>query len=105
LFAYAILRSIPNKLLGVLALFASLLVLLVLPFISTSEVRSSIYRSIHQKFYWLLVIDFILLSYIGQAPPESPFIEIGQIASIYYFAYFLLIIPILGRLEKALRLA
>jgi ubiquinol-cytochrome c reductase cytochrome b subunit len=105
LFAYAILRSIPNKLLGVLALFASLLVLLVLPIVSTSEVRSSLYRSIHQKLYWLLVIDFILLSYIGQAAPESPFIEIGQIASVYYFAYFLFFIPLLGRLEKALRLA
>jgi quinol-cytochrome oxidoreductase complex cytochrome b subunit len=105
LFAYAILRSIPNKLLGVLALFASLLVLLVLPFVNTSEVRSSLYRSIHQKFFWLLVIDFILLSYIGQAPPETPFIEIGQIASVYYFAYFLILIPLLGRFEKVLRLA
>jgi len=105
LFAYAILRSIPNKLLGVLALFASLLVLLVLPFVNTSEVRSSLYRSIHQKLFWLLVIDFILLSYIGQAPPESPFIEIGQIASVYYFAYFLILIPLLGRFEKVLRLA
>jgi ubiquinol-cytochrome c reductase cytochrome b subunit len=81
------------------------LVLLVLPFVNTSEVRSSLYRSLHQKFFWLLVVDFILLSYIGQAAPESPFIEIGQLASVYYFAYFLVLIPLLGRFEKALRLA
>jgi ubiquinol-cytochrome c reductase cytochrome b subunit len=87
---------------GVLALFASLLVLLTLPLISTSAVRSSLYRLLYQCFYWLLIADFILLSYIGQAAPESPFIEIGQIASIYYFAFFLIIIPSLGVLEKAL---
>lgn len=103
--AYAILRSIPNKLLGVLALFAAILVLFVLPFVSTSEVRSSLYRPLHQKLFWLLVIDYILLGYLGQQVPESPFIEIGQIASIYYFSYFLIIIPFLGRFEKNLRLA
>ena len=103
--AYAILRSIPNKLLGVLALFAAILVLFVLPFVSTSEVRSSLYRPLHQKLFWLLVIDYILLGYLGQQVPESPFIEIGQIASIYYFSYFLIIIPLLGRFEKNLRLA
>ena len=102
LFAYAILRSIPNKLAGVLALFASLLVLLTLPLISTSAIRSSLYRPLYQVFYWLLVADFILLSYIGQAAPESPFIEIGQIASVYYFAFFLVIIPALGIIEKNL---
>jgi len=101
--AYAILRSIPNKLLGVLALFAAVLVLLVLPFVNTSEVRSSLYRPIHQKLFWLLVADYILLGYLGQQVPESPFIEIGQIASVYYFAYFLVIIPVLGRFEKKLR--
>jgi len=103
--AYAILRSIPNKLLGVLALFGALLVLLVLPFVNTSEVRSSLYRPLHQKFFWLLVADYFLLGYLGQQVPESPFIEIGQVASVYYFAYFLVIIPVLGRLEKSLRLA
>ena len=102
LFAYAILRSIPNKLAGVLALFASLLVLLTLPLISTSAIRSSLYRPLYQVFYWLLVADFILLSYIGQAAPETPFIEIGQIASVYYFAFFLVIIPALGIIEKNL---
>ena len=100
--SYAILRSIPNKLIGVLALFTSILVLLLLPQINTSSVRSSIYRPLHQIFFWLLVADFLLLGYIGQQTPESPFIEIGQIASIYYFTYFLAIIPLLGQLENKL---
>jgi len=100
--AYAILRSIPNKLLGVLALFAAILVLFVLPFVNTSVVRSTLYRPLHQTFFWLLVADYILLGYLGQQVPESPFIEIGQVASVYYFAYFLFIIPSLGRIEKML---
>jgi quinol-cytochrome oxidoreductase complex cytochrome b subunit len=100
--SYAILRSIPNKLIGVIALFASLLVLLLLPIISTSKVRSSLYRPLHQKFFWFLVADFILLGYIGQSSPETPFLEIGQIASVYYFMYFLVIIPCLGLLESKL---
>jgi ubiquinol-cytochrome c reductase cytochrome b subunit len=102
--AYAILRSIPNKLLGVIALFASLLVLLVLPFVNTSEVRSSLYRPLHKIAYWLLVADYFLLGYLGQQIPESPFIELGQVAAVYYFAYFLIIVPLLGRLEKSIRL-
>ena len=103
--AYAILRSIPNKLIGVIALFASLLVLLALPMVNTSEVRSSLYRPLHKVFFWLLVADYLVLGYLGQQVPESPFIEIGQLASIYYFAYFLVIIPVLGRLEKSIRLS
>lgn len=91
--AYAILRSIPNKLVGVIALFASLLVLLALPLVNTAEVRSSLYRPLHKIFFWLLVADYVVLGYLGQQVPESPFIEIGQLASIYYFGYFLVIIP------------
>jgi ubiquinol-cytochrome c reductase cytochrome b subunit len=79
--------------------------LLVLPVVNTSDIRSTLYRPLHQKFFWLLVADYVLLGYLGQQVPESPFIEIGQIASIYYFAYFLIIIPGLGRLEKSLNLA
>lgn len=100
--AYAILRSIPNKLLGVLALFGALLVLFVLPFTNTANVRSSLYRPIHKVLFWLLVADYVLLGYLGQQVPESPFIEIGQVGSVYYFAYFLLLLPILGRLEQSL---
>ena len=100
--SYAILRSIPNKLFGVLALLASILILLILPVVNSSAIRSTLYRPIHQTFFWFLVFDFILLGYIGQQTPETPFIEIGQIASVYYFAYFLVIIPTLGYLEKSL---
>jgi ubiquinol-cytochrome c reductase cytochrome b subunit len=100
--SYAILRSIPDKLAGVLALFASILVLLILPFINTSNIRSSLYRPLHQFFFWFFIADFILLGYIGQQTPESPFIEIGQVAGVYYFAYFLIIIPSLGLIEKKL---
>jgi ubiquinol-cytochrome c reductase cytochrome b/c1 subunit len=102
---YAILRSIPNKLLGVLGLFSAILVLLTLPFVNTSEVRSSLYRPLHQKFFWLFVVNYFLLGYLGQQAPESPFIELGQMAAVYYFSYFLIILPVLGRLEKSLRLA
>jgi ubiquinol-cytochrome c reductase cytochrome b subunit len=80
-------------------------VLFFLPLVNTSSVRSSLYRPLHQKFFWLLVVDYFLLGYLGQQVPESPFIELGQIASVYYFMYFLLIIPILGLLENNLRLA
>jgi len=100
--SYAILRSIPNKLLGVLALFASILVLILLPFINTSNYRSSLYRPIHQFFFFWMIANFILLGYIGQQTPETPFIEIGQVASIYYFTYFLIIIPGLGYIERKL---
>jgi len=70
--------------------------------VNTSVVRSTLYRPLHQTFFWLLVADYILLGYLGQQVPESPFIEIGQVASVYYFAYFLFIIPSLGRFEKML---
>jgi ubiquinol-cytochrome c reductase cytochrome b subunit len=82
-----------------------LLVLFVLPFVNTSETRSSLYRPISQKFFWLLVADYIFLGYLGQQVAESPYIEIGQVASIFYFSYFLVIIPVLGGLEKVLRFA
>jgi ubiquinol-cytochrome c reductase cytochrome b subunit len=78
------------------------LILLILPVVNTSEVRSSLYRPIHQILFWLLVADYFLLGYLGQQVPESPFIEIGQVASAYYFAYFLLILPALGFIEKNL---
>jgi quinol-cytochrome oxidoreductase complex cytochrome b subunit len=103
--AYAILRAIPNKLLGVIALFGALLVLFVLPLVNTSEIRSSLYRPVTKKFFWLLVVDYAFLGYLGQQVAESPFIEVGQIASIFYFAYFLIIVPLLSSLEKSLRFA
>jgi len=70
--------------------------------VNTSEVCSSLYRPLHQFFFSFFLFDYILLGYLGQQAAESPFIEISQIASIYYFGYFLVIIPLLGRLEKKL---
>jgi ubiquinol-cytochrome c reductase cytochrome b subunit len=103
--AYAILRAIPNKLLGVISLFGSLLVLLILPLVNTSESRSLLYRPVSQKFFWLLIADYIFLGYLGQQVAESPYIEIGQVLSIFYFSYFLVIIPVIGSFEKSLRFA
>ena len=97
---YAILRSIPNKIGGVIAMFSSLLILLLIPFINSSEIRSSAFRPIFKICYWLLIISFILLGWIGQMPVEYPFTEIGIIAMIYYFFFFLIIIPFLGYLES-----
>ena len=102
LFAYTVLRSIPNKLLGVLALFGSLLVLLVMPYTHTSFIRSCQFRPIQKLFFWILIADFFILTYIGACAPEAPWVIIGQIASIYYFAYFLIITPLIGIFENKL---
>jgi quinol-cytochrome oxidoreductase complex cytochrome b subunit len=99
---YAILRSIPHKLGGVIAMFAALLVLLLLPYLNTSEVRSSSFRPIHRQFFWLLVLDYFVLGWIGGCAPETPYLEIGQIATFFYFFYFLFILPFLGIIEKKL---
>ena len=104
LFAYAILRSIPDKLLGVIALAFSLFVLFTLPFLHTSKIRSMQFRPISKIFYWMLVVDFFLLTYIGQCPVEEPWYTIGQISTIFYFGYFLILTPVLGILENKLLL-
>ncbi len=102
LFAYAILRAIPSKLGGVIAMAAAILVLLVIPFIHTSKLRGLIFRPLGKLFYWLFMANFILLVWIGSKPVEEPFIFIGQLSSIFYFAYFLVIIPFIGEIENKL---
>nr|YP_009262831.1 cytochrome b [Channa micropeltes]ANI87510.1 cytochrome b [Channa micropeltes] len=104
LFAYAILRSIPNKLGGVIALLASILVLMLAPILHTSKQRSLTFRPLTQFLFWLLVADVAILTWIGGLPVEHPYIVIGQIASLLYFTLFLVFIPLSGWAEnKALK--
>ena len=99
---YAILRSIPDKIGGVIAMFGSLIILLTIPFSNSSEIRSTAFRPVFKVCYWLLVIAFLLLGWVGQCPVEYPYTEIGVISMIYYFLFFLIIIPFLGNLETYL---
>nr|YP_003457187.1 cytochrome b [Astrospartus mediterraneus]CBH40148.1 cytochrome b [Astrospartus mediterraneus] len=100
LFAYAILRSIPNKLGGVIALVMAILVLLIVPIFQFSGQNSCCYRPISQFFFWLLVGDFFILTWIGSQPVEYPYIVIGQLGSVFYFLLFLVLFPIIGVIEK-----
>lgn len=100
LFAYAILRAIPNKLGGVIALISSILVLLVIPFLHTNKLQSLNFRPLGKLFYWIFIVNFLLLTWIGSKPVEDPFITLGQISSLIYFAYFLIIIPLIGIIEN-----
>ncbi|MCX7354829.1 MAG: cytochrome b N-terminal domain-containing protein [Alphaproteobacteria bacterium] len=97
---YAILRSIPDKLLGVIAMFGSLLILFVLPWLDTSKVRSARFRPIYKKLFWVFLADCIILGWVGYNPPEGHFIVIGQIATAYYFLHLLVIMPIVGKVER-----
>jgi quinol-cytochrome oxidoreductase complex cytochrome b subunit len=97
---YAILRSIPDKLLGVLAMFGAIVVLFFLPWLDTSKVKSCNYRPIYRQFFWLLAIDAVVLGYVGSRPPEGIWVTIGQIGTVYYFLHFLVILPVVGLIEK-----
>nr|YP_010593080.1 cytochrome b [Rana zhenhaiensis]WAB70215.1 cytochrome b [Rana zhenhaiensis] len=102
LFAYAILRSIPNKLGGVLALLLSILILLLMPFTHTSKLRSLMFRPVAKIFFWALIANTAILTWIGGQPVEDPFIMIGQVTSGLYFLIFVLLVPTLGLLENKL---
>ena len=99
---YAILRSIPDKLGGVAAMGGAIVILLFLPFINTSEVRSSVFRPIFRKSFWLFFANFLLLGWIGQEVVEHPYVLIGQIGTAFYFLFILLFIPAIGVIEKEL---
>nr|YP_009129952.1 apocytochrome b [Ganoderma meredithae]AJT57347.1 apocytochrome b [Ganoderma meredithae] len=97
---YAILRSIPNKLLGVLAMFGALLIFLILPYSDLSRVRGASFRPLMKFAFWFFVVDFFILMWIGSQHPNSPYVEIGQIATAFYFSWFLVIVPVVGLIEN-----
>jgi len=99
---YAILRSIPNKLLGVIAMFVAILILLVLPFTDTSNIKGSNYKPLQIVAFWIFAFDFLILMWLGSCHVEPPFIIAGQIATIYYFLHFLLILPVFGIIDNVI---
>jgi ubiquinol-cytochrome c reductase cytochrome b/c1 subunit len=101
---YAILRSVPNKLGGVCMMFGSLLVLFVLPWLDTSRVRSARFRPIYRQLIWLWVLSAVTLGVVGAHQPTGIWVVVGRVATAYYFLHFLVILPILGKLEKPLPL-
>jgi ubiquinol-cytochrome c reductase cytochrome b subunit len=101
---YAILRSIPNKLLGVISMFVAIFVLLVLPFIDTNNKKGNSYSPLSTIAFWIFALNFLVLMWLGSCHVEAPFILAGQLATIYYFLHFLIIIPLLGIIENSLGL-
>ena len=97
---YAILRSIPNKLLGVVALFSAIVVLAFVPWLDTSKVRSATYRPLYKQFFWIFVVVCVGLGWLGSKPPEGVYVVLARIFTAWYFIHFLIILPLLGRLEK-----
>jgi ubiquinol-cytochrome c reductase cytochrome b/c1 subunit len=97
---YAILRAIPNKLMGVAALGASIVILAFLPWLDTSRVRSARYRPLFRQFFWVFVVVCIGLGWLGGKPAEGGYVIAARIFTFYYFAHFLIILPLLGVFEK-----
>jgi len=97
---YAILRAIPDKLIGVIALFASIGLLAFLPWLDTSKVKSARYRPVYKWFFALFVIDTIILGYLGAKTPEGWYLLLGRICTAYYFLHLLVVLPLVGLLEK-----
>jgi quinol-cytochrome oxidoreductase complex cytochrome b subunit len=96
---YAILRAIPIKLLGVLAMFGSILIMMFLPWIDRSKVRSARYRPIYRQLFWIFVANFVVLGWMGANPPEGIYVIVSRICAVIYFAFFALL-PLVARVEK-----
>jgi quinol-cytochrome oxidoreductase complex cytochrome b subunit len=101
---YAILKSIPNKLLGVAAMAGSILLLFVVPWLDTSPVRSARFRPVFRIFFWILVADCVLLVFAGGKPPEGMWLFLSRVGAAYYFLHFLFVLPVVGKLERPLPL-
>jgi quinol-cytochrome oxidoreductase complex cytochrome b subunit len=99
---YAILRSIPDKLMGVIALLFGILVLFFLPFIVSPEIRSNDFRPLANFFFWVFFVDALILGWVGGKPVEEPYVQIAQLATIFYFSYFLFILPVLAWFENSI---
>lgn len=103
LIAYAILRSIPNKLLGVVGMLASLLILLAMPVLDRSRIRGAQFRPLMKFSFWVFVTDFFFLMYIGSQHAEEPFVTLGSIRTAIYFGWFLILVPVIAFIENTLR--
>ena len=97
---YAILRSVPDKAGGTFLLLMSIIVLMLFPFYTKSFVNSGVFRPIYKFFFWFFIMDFIILAWIGGKPVEEPYYTIGQIATCFYFFYFIIVLPILSKFER-----
>ena len=99
---YAILRSIPNKLLGVIAMFSAILIIMIMPFTDLGRSRGLQFRPLSKIFFYVFVANFLILMQLGAKHVESPFIEFGQISTVLYFAHFLVIVPVVSLIENSL---
>lgn len=99
---YAILRSIPNKLLGVIAMFSAILVILAMPFTDLSRSRGIQFRPLSKIAFYIFIANFLILTVLGAKHVESPYIELGQISTVIYFSHFLIIVPLISLLENSL---
>ncbi|MBC6440891.1 MAG: cytochrome b N-terminal domain-containing protein [Rhodospirillales bacterium] len=103
---YAILRAVPDiwfidaKLAGVIAMGASIGILFLLPWLDTSRIRSATFRPVFKLFYWIMILNFFVLGYVGSQPAEGIWIVIGRIATVYYFAHFIVLLPLIGWFER-----
>jgi len=99
---YAILRSIPNKLLGVIAMFAALVAILLLPITDLGRSKGLQFRPLSKVAFYIFVANFLVLMQLGAKHVESPFIEFGQLSTVLYFAHFVVIVPVVSLLENTL---
>ena len=97
---YAILAPIPDKLLGVIALFSSVLILLFVPWLDTSRVKSATYRPLYRQFFWLFVVTCVLLGWLGSKPPDGGYVIVSRLLTAWYFIHFLIVLPLLGLIEQ-----